>query len=662
MRLLSIGMSSDSLLLVALIRSSTSSGLEDMEEEEGEHRDVNTADMTSNSEGNDSNSHEDTRALLFPRTNSPASIQHSINFSRSSYDQNGSDESHARLVDVRRGEAPAYETIDLDATTGPVPLDRRQNSQSARISGFFSRFMPHRANEGTTGEPATLSPLPNTQNSASPHTHSREPSAQSGASGTVSADSHSSPRISRVTSRTHRDRNNNSSTGSVFTVLSRTLSRNPDDGPLTSPSMISLNSISPPLTHTATRTEFTYPRTGPTSEQVKFLSSKETFGRFGLPYGPDAIAFAASSSRLDLPPDFDSINRPSFSDLSPNPADGSTSIMRRPTNTGRLSNEDHSNRGETPFPESAEPPPDLASLTDPPSQMSLSKQESTPNLGSDVLTSLSQSSLSKQKSAPNVSTGHPPLSKSTLKSKSMANLQDDGDGSFSPRSVSATGSYLTTESFQTAYDDEGGSTPLSPTGVLGVVPQIKVQLPSNNPSLTNLAEDGSGSETEEFFDGDEGMGDSEREDEEGDDIDGRGNKTPRAASVNEGHQSHAEGRDQEEAEKDDPSGLSDEDDSESSASGSRPDGPQATRTPTPSSSSDSDSGSDDESEAETHSDHAEVDKTLVTTDLETSQIRHVHEGTDVTLTPEVVAATLKTSPPGLTKTNEEMSRMTAIGA
>jgi hypothetical protein len=91
---------------------------------------------------------------------------------------------------------------------------------------------------------------------------------------------------------------------------------------LNSPSLISLASISSPLTHTATRTEFTYPKAGPTPEQLKLISSRESFGRFGVPYGPDAVAFAASTSRHDLsipPPDFDTPGSPGLGS-SPGPS------------------------------------------------------------------------------------------------------------------------------------------------------------------------------------------------------------------------------------------------------------------------------------------------------------------------------------------------------
>lgn len=41
---------------------------------------------------------------------------------------------------------------------------------------------------------------------------------------------------------------------------------------------------------------------------MKLISSRESFARFGKPYGADAIAYAASTSRHDLepPPDFES--------------------------------------------------------------------------------------------------------------------------------------------------------------------------------------------------------------------------------------------------------------------------------------------------------------------------------------------------------------------
>ena len=96
-------------------------------------------------------------------------------------------------------------------------------------------------------------------------------------------------------------------TSSAFgRVVSRTQSRSVTNvaAGLTSPSAIS---ISAPLTHTAVRTDFVYPRSGPTPEQLKLISSVESVSKFGVPYGPDAVAFA-SASLVNLhgpPPEFE---------------------------------------------------------------------------------------------------------------------------------------------------------------------------------------------------------------------------------------------------------------------------------------------------------------------------------------------------------------------
>jgi hypothetical protein len=92
---------------------------------------------------------------------------------------------------------------------------------------------------------------------------------------------------------------------------------------LTSPSVISITSISSPLTHTAVRTDFVYPRSGPTPEQLKLISSVESVSKFGVPYGPAAVAYA-SASLVNLhgpPPEFE--ERPSTDGL-PGPSVGET--------------------------------------------------------------------------------------------------------------------------------------------------------------------------------------------------------------------------------------------------------------------------------------------------------------------------------------------------
>jgi hypothetical protein len=65
--------------------------------------------------------------------------------------------------------------------------------------------------------------------------------------------------------------------------------------------------ISAPIPTTLVRTELSYPRAGPTPEQIRFLSSRESLGRFGMPYGEQAIAAARSRENLStiLPPQYE---------------------------------------------------------------------------------------------------------------------------------------------------------------------------------------------------------------------------------------------------------------------------------------------------------------------------------------------------------------------
>ncbi|KAH9988076.1 hypothetical protein BJV74DRAFT_839909 [Russula compacta] len=87
-------------------------------------------------------------------------------------------------------------------------------------------------------------------------------------------------------------------TSSAFgRTISRTRSRSVTNtaADLCSPSTLSITSISAPLTHTVVRTDFVYPRSGPTPEQLKLISSVESVSKFGVPYGPDAVAYASAS-------------------------------------------------------------------------------------------------------------------------------------------------------------------------------------------------------------------------------------------------------------------------------------------------------------------------------------------------------------------------------
>lgn len=137
----------------------------------------------------------------------------------------------------------------------------------------------------------------------------------------LSRDVLASPRPSNLSARPAGSRSprvghrpTTSHSGSVLSVTSSAFGRvtsrsrsTSNVGALTSPSMISIGSISAPLAHTAVRTDFVYPRSGPTPEQLKLISSVESVSKFGVPYGPAAVAYA-SASRVNLqapPPEFE---------------------------------------------------------------------------------------------------------------------------------------------------------------------------------------------------------------------------------------------------------------------------------------------------------------------------------------------------------------------
>ena len=192
-----------------------------------------------------------------------------------------------------RGEAPAYfEVVDLTQESNP-------ELPTTQPSSIPSETLPEQRRSGFRtflNRMSMMSHVPE---------HRRAESDQSSTS-----NGHRPNRS--IQSRTSNHRPSQSSSGhSIFRTLSRQRSNqtlNSSSVHLNSPSLISLNSISSPLSHTLIRTEFTYPKSGPTPEQLKVISSLENFSRFGVPYGPDAIAFAASSSRQDLeppPPDFE---------------------------------------------------------------------------------------------------------------------------------------------------------------------------------------------------------------------------------------------------------------------------------------------------------------------------------------------------------------------
>ncbi|PPQ92499.1 hypothetical protein CVT25_010332 [Psilocybe cyanescens] len=265
-------------------------------------------------------------------------VRHSVDAgSQSSHETSSLMRTNSNLPDDSpdpRGEAPAYfEVVDPNdlqhnrAATGVA----RQPSTASRVS---------RASPPEPNPPARRSGFRTLLNrmsmSSSHHTHTHNRNESLGS--TFSSNLSHAAEPSNGALSNHRT--TPSGSGSLLSVnMFRTISRQRSNhtlnsNRLNSPSLISLNSISPPLTHTVTRTEFTYPKSGPTAEQLKVISSRESFARFGVPYGADAIAYA-SSSRLDLlpPPDFDS----SLDALSPrSPGSAGPSRLRSASNARRL--------------------------------------------------------------------------------------------------------------------------------------------------------------------------------------------------------------------------------------------------------------------------------------------------------------------------------------
>jgi hypothetical protein len=90
--------------------------------------------------------------------------------------------------------------------------------------------------------------------------------------------------------------------------LNRITSNSSSNSPSPTPSRI----ISAPLAHTVVRTEFAFPKAGPTPQQVSFLTSRESLVRFGVPFGVEAEAASQAALRQRLldetnpPPPFES--------------------------------------------------------------------------------------------------------------------------------------------------------------------------------------------------------------------------------------------------------------------------------------------------------------------------------------------------------------------
>jgi hypothetical protein len=217
-----------------------------------------------------------------------------------------------------RGEAPPYFEVvggpfDVGATSGdlarvdttdtlPIAPDTPPGTPPARRRSMF-RGLIHAASRALSTPHSSAYPTSISRPSRPPRDVAVSPSPRP-------SNLSNRPAGSRSPLMGHRTTQSNS--GSILSVTSSAFgarSRSAINvlGGLTSPSALSMTSISSPLTHTAVRTDFVYPRSGPTPEQLKLISSVESVSKFGVPYGPDAIAYA-SASLVNLhgpPPEFE---------------------------------------------------------------------------------------------------------------------------------------------------------------------------------------------------------------------------------------------------------------------------------------------------------------------------------------------------------------------
>ncbi|KAI6126857.1 hypothetical protein F5141DRAFT_1200572 [Pisolithus sp. B1] len=188
-----------------------------------------------------------------------------------------------------RGEAPPYSeeaVVSGDPSTLPPPQPPLPPELGVPVpQPVYGTPGSRRSAFRTTTDPRT----------AAPTTHAR-----SGSAHTLASTQHTP--ASRPTTP------NNASRSSLLALRGiRTRASSAGSAALSSPSMISLHSISAPLPHTLTRTEFRIPRGGLTAEQVKLITARDAPERFGRPYGSAAVAFAGSrvhavSDTADTPP------------------------------------------------------------------------------------------------------------------------------------------------------------------------------------------------------------------------------------------------------------------------------------------------------------------------------------------------------------------------
>ncbi|CUA71855.1 hypothetical protein RSOLAG22IIIB_04800 [Rhizoctonia solani] len=184
--------------------------------------------------------------------------------------------SHVNLPTTTETEHTAQPSTSTAADTEPeVPPDANATVRPKRKSVFrhLGRFHINKPGSSTPTNESVEMSAPRT--STSTHRPSGSISTAHRPSNSLSTNQHKpSPSLSSLSLYLTR---------SQSPTMSRT----------------SLN-ISAPIQTTLVRTELNYPKAGPTPEQIRFLSSRESLGRFGMPYGDQAIA--AAKSRDYLPP------------------------------------------------------------------------------------------------------------------------------------------------------------------------------------------------------------------------------------------------------------------------------------------------------------------------------------------------------------------------
>ncbi|KAJ7253075.1 hypothetical protein B0H12DRAFT_603312 [Mycena haematopus] len=187
-----------------------------------------------------------------------------------------------------RGDAPAYfEVVDQPEDQYPpgisVAPPEREEPALQRRSGFFSMFRS--APPPAPAPAASPTNDPDSTRLALSHTRTLSTTAPS------------------LPPTRHRA---STSTSTLFSLGRKKSSTSLSANNLTSPSLISLASISHPLPHTLVKTEFTaLPKSGLTAEQLSLISGTKEggLGRFGVPWGAAAVAYAnasASTSRIAL--------------------------------------------------------------------------------------------------------------------------------------------------------------------------------------------------------------------------------------------------------------------------------------------------------------------------------------------------------------------------